>query len=312
MRIIRGLSRLQLNQTGCVIAIGNFDGVHCGHQYIIDRVVTQATQCNLPSVIMIFEPQPEEFFGRGRIRLTPLREKVRALQHHGVDILLVVHFDRLFSSLSAEQFLKEVLVDRFHARHIIIGDDFHFGQNHEGDVDYLTKHQSLYGFSVEEVEPVILEGRRISSTWVRDALQSGDLERVEQLLNRSYCLSGHIAHGDKRGRLIGFPTANIHLHAMQSVLSGVYAVKMHGVESQALYGMANIGSRPTVGKRDKLLEVYLFNFDREIYGKLVGVEFLARLRDEKKHASFDLLKQQLVDDEIQARIFFESYKRESE
>jgi riboflavin kinase / FMN adenylyltransferase len=232
-----------------------------------------------------------------------LREKVKVISSYGVDILSVIHFNSTFAALTAQDFVEKVLVDKLRAKYIVVGDDFKFGKGHQGNFPYLQKQAQKFNFTVEEVEAVKLDGRRVSSTWAREALQLGDLATVNMLLGRSYSISGHVAHGDKRGRLLGFPTANVHLYRKQSPLAGVYFVKVHGVKVQR--GIANIGYRPTIeGERKKLLEVYLLDFAEDIYGTLIEAEFLYKLRDEKRYASFELLKQQLAEDEKQARSFF--------
>ena len=306
MQIVRGLSNLKIKKKGCVVTIGNFDGVHLGHQAIIDKVVSLAKGYNIPSVVMIFEPQPEEYFDKCATRITTLREKIRIFKQHNPDILLLTHFDSNFATLSSEKFVVEILAESLNAKYIVMGDDFRFGKDRLGDFAYLQEMSKKFDFVVEQLDSLQINGKRVSSTRVRELLQLGNFKAAKGLLGYSYCLSGHIAHGDKRGRTIGFPTANIHLRHEQAPLAGVFVVRTYGLALQPLLGIANIGNRPTIGGRRKLLEVHLLDFDQDVYGKLIEVEFLQKLRDEKHYASFALLKQQLEKDEIMAREFFAS------
>lgn len=255
---------------------------------------------------MTFEPLPKEFFGFKKIvpRLTKCREKFSAIAACEVDKVLIVHFDQAFSQVSAEEFVKNILVEKLHVKHIIIGDDFRFGKDRAGDFEFLKTMSQMLDFTVEAMPTVLLENQRVSSTFVREALTKADHTLAEKLLGRPYTMQGRVVHGDKRGRLIGFPTANIYLHRAVTPVLGVYAVKMHGIDKSPLTGVANVGTRPTAGGTRSLLEVHLFDFDREIYGKHVSVEFCKKLRDEKKFENFDLLKEQIWKDAEEAREFF--------
>lgn len=301
MEFIRSLSQLRSRHQGCVATIGNFDGVHLGHQTILQQLATKAKQLQLPTVAIIFEPQPQEFFAPQTVpaRLTRLREKLLAMQRYGVDKVLCLHFDTQLAALSAETFIQQVLITGLGVQHLVVGDDFRFGQGRKGNFALLQKTGKTYGFTVANRHTFILGEERVSSTRIRQALEQGDLSGASQLLGRPYSLHGRVRYGQQRGRSIGFPTANIFLHRQVSPLNGVFAVTLHGITNQPLPGVANLGTRPTVGGDDVLLEVHLFNFDRTIYGHYVEVEFVHKLRNEQRFASLEALKQQI---EIDVRL----------
>lgn len=306
MQLIRGLHNLQADPRGCVVTIGNFDGVHLGHQEVLAQVADKAAELNLPSVLMTFEPYPSEFFLQGEIppRLTRFREKMEVLRRFSIDRVLNLRFDQRLCSLEADEFIRQILVDKLHARYVVIGDDFRFGKGRSGDFAMLKAAGKRHGFEVATMHTFGILGDRVSSTRIRGALLNGELNFAEQLLGRPYRMSGRVAHGDKRGRTIGFPTANIHLHRKASPVSGVYAVEMYGIDGEPVPGVANVGIRPTVNGTRAQLEVHLFGFDDEIYGRHVQVEFRHRLRDEKRFESFEALKTQIEKDAQEAKEFF--------
>ena len=306
MYLIRGIHNLKVTDRGCVATIGNFDGVHLGHQAVIGQLAKKSAEKGLPTCVISFEPQSAEYFKpqSSPARLTRLREKLVVLTSFSVDKFLCLAFNKSLSELTAEEFIKKILVDGLGIKYLVVGDDFHFGQDRTGNFDLLVKAGEEHGFQVAHTHTFDLEGERVSSTRVRQALEQGDLKQAEKLLGRAYSMSGKVAHGDKRGRTIGFPTANVFLHRKQTPLSGVFAVRMLGVESEPLQGVANIGTRPTVDGSRTLLEVHLFNFDQEIYGRHVQVEFVRKLRDEIRFESFDDLKKQIFIDAQQARECF--------
>jgi len=307
MELIRGLHNLGPVHHGCVATIGNFDGVHLGHQAVIGQLAEQADRRGVPSLVMIFEPQPMEFFAPNRApaRLTRLREKLQALRRYSVDRVLCVRFDRRFAGMEAEDFIKDVLVQRLGVRYLVVGDDFRFGHNRLGNFAMLQASGQAHGFQVVNMHTFTVDGDRVSSTRIREALAAGDLAGAEKLLGRPYRMCGRVAHGDKRGRSIGFPTANIHLHRHNTPVRGVYAVEMFGIEGEPVAGVANVGTRPTVDGTRTLLEVHLFDFDRDIYGEYINVNFLRKLRDEKRFDSFDALKEQIGQDVTEARRYFQ-------
>lgn len=291
---------------GCVATIGNFDGVHLGHQTVLGQLSDKAAELGVPSVVITFEPYPLEFFApqHAPSRLTRLREKLKALARYAVDRVLVLRFDAKLASMPAMEFISKLLIDGLDVRYLVVGDDFRFGNHRQGDFEMLRKVGAERGFQVVNLHTFAVDDIRVSSTRIRDALQAGDLHTAEKLLGRPYRMCGRVAHGDKLGRTIGFPTANIHLHRNNTPVSGVYAVEMFGIEGEPVPGVANVGTRPTVDGTRSLLEVHLFDFDRDIYGAYVNIEFVHKLRDEKRFESFELLKQQIDIDAKQARAFF--------
>lgn len=305
MQIIRGSHNLRPSHRGCVATIGNFDGVHLGHQAVLGQLAEKADALGLPLVVVTFEPQPEEYFRPAAAppRLTRLREKAQALRRYAVDRLLVLRFNARFAAQEPQAFIERVLVEGLGVRYLVIGDDFRFGKQRAGDFEMLGKAGLEHGFEVVNMHTFSLDSERVSSTRVREALGVGDLNAAEKLLGRPYRMSGRVAHGDKLGRAIGFPTANIHLHRKATPLRGVFAVELYGILGEPLPGVANLGTRPTAGGLRTLLEVHLFDFDNDIYGAHVHVEFLHKLRDERRFDSFEALKQQIQRDAAQAREF---------
>ncbi len=306
MELIRGLQNLAPRHRGCVATIGNFDGVHLGHQAVIRQLQRQQAKFNLPSTVIVFEPQPLEYFAVPDLppRLTTFREKYDLLAGFGVDRVVCLRFGRSLAEMSAGDFIRAVLVDGLGVRYLVVGDDFRFGRGRTGDFAALQAAGESHGFHVDHTETLELDGERVSSTNVRAALLAGELDAAARLLGRPYEIFGKVAHGDKRGRDWGFPTANIHLNRRKSPLTGVFAVTMRGIDHAPLTGVANLGNRPTVGGMRTLLEVHLFDFDREIYGHWVAVRFLYKLRDEQRFESFDALKAQIGRDVRHARDYF--------
>jgi len=306
MQIIRNLQNLKSLHHGCVATIGNFDGVHLGHQAVLGQLAEKADELNLPLTVVTFEPQPQEVFRPEQAppRLTRFREKVQALRRYAVDRVLVLHFNKRFSKQSPDEFIQRLLVNGLGVKYLVIGDDFRFGKDRAGDFAMLQAAGRQHSFEVVNMHTFALDGARVSSTRVRAALDEGDLNAAEKLLGRRYRMSGRVAHGDKKGRTIGFPTANIHLHRLTTPLRGVFAVELFGLEGEPLPGVANLGTRPTVGGMRTLLEVHLFDFDDDIYGRHVHVDFLLKLRDERRFDSFEALTAQIVRDAGQARAFF--------
>lgn len=306
IQLIRNRGTLTLQPRGCVATIGNFDGVHCGHQALLQRLTAQAHASGLPSLVMTFEPQPAEFFCRGKPvpRLTRLREKLYYLNQAGVGKVWVLRFNAALAALTAEDFIKDILCARLQLRHLIVGDDFRFGHGRCGDVTLLKNAGQKRGFTVEMMSGVQIAGERVSSTRVRQALSIADHALAEQLLGRPYCMLGRVVYGDQLGRVLGFPTANIYLHRQETPVKGIYVVRLHGIAKKGLPGVANVGIRPTVGGTRTLLEVHVFDFAQTIYGRQVKVEFCEKLREEERFANLDLLKEQMRQDAAQARDYF--------
>ncbi len=310
MELIRGLQNLKPRHQGCVATIGNFDGVHLGHQAVIRQVMDKAKELGLPVVVITFEPQPQEFFRPEDVpaRLTRFREKLLVLESLFVDRVLCLRFNRYLASLTADEFVQRILVNGLGIKYLVVGDDFKFGRDRSGDFEYLQSIGPELGFEVSDTDSFSFAGERVSSTGIRTALETGDLLLAKQMLGRDYGMCGRVAHGDKRGRTIGFPTANIYLHRKSSPLYGVYSVQLHSKHPQiggrVVNGIANVGQRPTVGGTRTLLEVHLFDFEADIYGAYVDVTFLQKIRDEHRFESFEALKAQIVRDVEQAKAFF--------
>ncbi|QEP44861.1 bifunctional riboflavin kinase/FAD synthetase [Ectothiorhodospiraceae bacterium BW-2] len=303
MELIRGLHNLRPRHHGCVATIGNFDGVHLGHQAVLGHLAAQGARLNLPTTVMTFEPQPAEYFQRPQLppRLTRLREKIGALRHLSVDRIVVVKFNPTFAAMRADRFIEQLLIRALGVKFLVVGDDFRFGADRSGDFQLLTEAGERAGFQVVTTQTFALGEARVSSTRIRQALAADDFATATELLGRPYRMSGRVAHGAQKGRTIGFPTANILLHRKASPLHGVFAVKLYGIGAEPLQGIANLGNRPTVDGHNTLLEVHLFDFNRDIYGCYVDVDFLHKIRNEQKFASFEALKSQIEADAAAAR-----------
>lgn len=306
MQIIRGLHNLKPFEIGCALTIGNFDGIHLGHQAILQQLRLAAAALHIPSSVMIFEPQPNEIINHDKplARLSRLYEKIHFFKTRKIDYVLVVHFTEHFAAISPKQFVESILMEKIHIRHLVIGEDFRFGQKRKGDFGFLQKYEKKFCFSLEKAKTVIQDGRRISSSWVREVLQQGAIEKAQSLIGRPYVISGHVAHGDRRGHTLGFPTINVFLLRDHSPLLGIYAVKVAGIKKDKISGVASVGYRPTFGGKRVILEVYLLDFDEEIYGRLVHVEFLKKIRDERKFDDVNALIAQMQKDTCAAREFF--------
>ncbi len=310
MELIRGIHNIQPEHKGCVLTIGNFDGVHLGHQEVLSELTKQANVLGLPSVVMTFEPQPLELFAKDKApaRLTRLRDKYVQLKKLAIDRLLCINFNRHFADLSATTFIRDLLVDRLGVKFLVIGDDFCFGKNRQGNFAMLQQAGKEFGFEVVSTRSFCLQLKRVSSTAVRDALAQDDLPLAASMLGREYSISGRVSHGRKLGRTIGFPTANIPLKRCVAPVSGVYVVKALGLENRAIGGVANIGQRPTVNGVRQQLEVHLFDFKGNIYGQQLEIVLLHKLRDEHRFESFEALKKQIELDAEAARVWLLQYK----
>ena len=306
MKLIHGLGKLPNDWQHCVLTVGNFDGVHKGHQALISRCVALAKQHQTRSVVMTFEPYPQVYFSHNDRfpRLMNLRDKFLALQALGVDDLLVLPFNATLSQLSAEDFIQKILLDHLKIKAIVIGDDFRFGANRAGDFDFLTAYASRHHFAVFQMPTLVYEGERVSSSQLREALSKSDLALAEAFLGQHYCLSGRVMYGDRRGIQFGFPTANVLVSQKKLPLSGIFAVEVHGLEGAALPGVASVGYRPMYPTESDVVEVHLLNFNKNIYKKHCTVTFLKYLRDEMNFSSEAELIQQIENDVSQASMFF--------
>jgi riboflavin kinase/FMN adenylyltransferase len=307
MHLIRGLAHLKPLKEGCVLSIGNFDGVHTGHRKVIEKLAEQGRAMALPVVLMMFEPQPLEFFlgENAPTRLMRLREKLIQFRGLPVDKVLIVKFDQTFADYQAEDFITNVLVNKLNVKQLVVGDDFHFGKARCGNFSMLKEKGLLLGFKVEDTRSFYIEKHRVSSTLIRDALGIGDLAQAAVMLGRNYSVCGRVAHGNKRGRTIGFPTANILMFRRNTPITGVFAVTMSGIGTKKIQGIANVGTRPTVdGGTKVILETHLFDFNEEIYGQYVEVHFKQKIRDEIRFKSLDELKVQIEKDIVKVKQIF--------
>lgn len=306
MKFIRGIHNLNEQHRGCVLTIGNFDGVHRGHQALMSRLCEEGRKRNLPVVVMVFEPQPLELFAgdKAPARLTRLREKLRYMAEAGVDKVLCVRFDRRFAALSAQRFISDLLVEKLDVKYLAVGDDFRFGAGRQGDFLLLQNAGAEYGFEVVSTETFCDGGKRISSTAVRQALAVDDLALAQSLLGHPFTISGRVVHGDALGRTLGFPTANLPLRRSVSPVKGVYAVEVRGLTPEPLPGVANIGTRPTVKGLRQQLEVHLLDINMDLYGRHIDVVLKQKIRNEQRFASLEALKEQIANDVVTARQFF--------
>ncbi len=316
MEIIRGLHNIRPEHRGCVATIGNFDGVHRGHQMMLEQLIAKADEYAVASLLITFEPLPREYFQRGELppRLTRFREKITLLSQTRIDRVLCIPFNKELSQIPAESIVDDLLVKRLGVHYILVGDDFRFGNGAAGDYALLKRKgdggdgrdgQKGKGFGVGEMQTLEVAGGRVSSTRVREALGVGDFERARELLGYSYFIMGRVVYGRQLGRQLGVPTANIRLQRYKAALEGVYAVRVSGLDRDYT-GIANIGVRPTVEGKEPLLEVHIFDFTGDIYGQLLSVTFCCKLRDEQKFDGLDALKTQIHADMEQARDWFEA------
>lgn len=310
MKVFRGLPNAQA-RAPCALTIGNFDGVHFGHQALLAQVRAAATGLGLEAAVMTFEPHPREFFARragvpdkAPPRIANLRDKMQSLEDAGIDRVIVEHFSAQFAALSPQAFTEHVLVEGLHVKWLMVGADFCYGAKRAGNVKLLQEAGQRYGFHVETLPTVMNGSERISSSAVRSALALADFSYAEQLLGHPYAISGHVIHGQKLGRTLGFPTLNLRV-AHRPALSGIFVVQVYGLAEQPLPAVASLGLRPTVDDSGRvLLEVHLFDFSQNCYGKVVRVEFLHKLRDEEKYADLTTLTAAIQRDAGQARAFF--------
>ncbi len=305
MRLIRHLSDLPhaALERGSVMTVGAYDGLHLGHQQLLDRVVGESRAMHLPSIVMSFEPTPKEFFSAERppARLMRFREKFEALAASGIDYFYCPRFAPWMRSISADAFIRRVLVHGLNVRHLVVGDDFRFARKREGTVEHLSRASKALQYKVDQVSSVVVDGVRVSSTAIRDALREGEVARATALLGRPYRMSGKVIRGRRVGRSLGYATANVDLRRRKSAVLGIYAVRVHGLPGSPLDGVASVGTRPTFDLQKPLLEVHLFDFDKDIYGEYIHVDFIARLRDVEKFSSVDELVAQMKIDAENAR-----------
>ena len=307
MKLIRGLHNLNQPLSGCIATIGNFDGLHLGHQHVINQLKAVAEIKNLPSVVIVFEPQPVEYFAPEKAprRLARFRDKINHLSDMGIDIMVCLQFNKELAQLSAEQFVRKILIDRLNLKHLVIGDDFRFGKERCGDFKFLQQSGHKLGFEVENSHTLLIDDQRVSSTRIRQCLANNDMLQARQLLGHPYTLSGRVAHGKKLGRELGFPTINLKMGKRPIAVDGIFAVLVKGIDNRTLRGVASIGTRPTVNGVGTILEVYILNFSEQVYGYCVDVEILHKIRNEEKFDSLDTLVEKINQDIDEAHTYFE-------
>ena len=305
MDIIRGVHNIKPSHSGCVLTIGTFDGLHYGHQMLLTHLKAKSEELGQPSLLVTFEPQPREYF-QGEVvpaRLTRFREKVLILEELGIDRVLCIPFNERTRITEAEALIQQFLIDKLDVGYVVVGDDFRFGKGARGDYAMLKQFGDRYGFGVGHMGTLRLENERVSSTRVREVLAEGDFQSASKLLGSHYSIMGRVIYGRQLARELGAPTANIRLQRYRAALSGVYAVEVEGI-GDVCEGVANIGLRPTVDGKQSMLEVHLFDFVDDIYGKFLKVTFLKKLREEKKFDGLDSLRKQIAQDIANARDWF--------
>lgn len=302
MEVIHGIYSLKDEHRGCVLTVGNFDGVHLGHRALLDHLFARAAELGVPSMLLTFEPQPREFFAGAMVpaRLTRFREKIMLLRETALDRVLCLPFNDRTRNMSAEWLIDVLLTERLGIRHVVVGDDFRFGKDQQGDYRMLEAAGDRYGFGVSHIGTLTFAGERISSSRIREVLANGDFELAAKLLGHPYFIMGRVVYGRQLGRQLGVPTANIRLQRYRAALEGVYAVRVDGLE-QTYDGVANIGIRPTVDGKEPLLEVHLFDFNGDLYGRLLSVRFVRKIREERTFDGLEALKVQIHADMVEAR-----------
>ena len=305
MRLVRHIRDIPFPELerGSVVTIGAYDGLHLGHEQLLARVNAAAADRGLPSVVMSFEPTPKEYFSSSNppARLMRFREKFEALADHGIDLFYCPRFDDRMRDIGADDFIRRILVHGLGARHIVIGDDFRFAARREGTLQHLQRAGGALDYSIEQVPSVVVDGVRVSSTAIREALADGELPVATALLGRPYRMSGKVVMGEKIGRTLGYPTANVDLRRKQSAVMGIFAVRVHGLPGGARDAVASVGSRPTFNGTKPLLEVHIFDFEDDIYGKYIHVDFIARLRGQVKYDQVEELVAQMHRDADNAK-----------
>ena len=306
MELIRGLGNLRPHHRGCAVTVGGFDGLHLGHQALIRRLTEEAQRLGRPAMFVSFEPLPREYLAPQSppARLTSLRERWHILQGMQLASVLVLRFGESLRRLSGEEF-AQLLKRELNAAAVVVGHDFKFGRNGEMSAAELAAGGARFGYTVDVVAPVMLAGERVSSSGVRQALGRGDFEQAERWLGRPYSMIGRVVHGSHLGRELGFATANIRLHRKRAPLAGIFAVRVKGAAGERLPGVASLGTRPTVGGTEPLLEAHVFDFAGDLYGCEIEVEFVAKLRDEEHFADLASLTRQMHIDAAQARHILE-------
>ena len=310
MELIRGLHNMRPRHRGCVVTIGAFDGVHLGHQAVIRHLLEKSAELGLPSTIIVFEPLPREYFSplQAPARIMSFREKFFALRDLGVDRLLRVRFNERLRGMSAQQFVDDIFVSGLGVRYVVLGDDFRFGNDREGDLEFIRQQGPRYGYEARPTPTLSMDGERVSSTRIREALEQADFAEAARLLGRPYSISGKVVYGRQLGQTLGTPTANLELRRLRAPLNGVYAVQVSGAGLEGALGVANVGVRPTVDDSIKAnLEVHLLDREIGLYGQHIEVTFRHKLREEKKFGSVDELRENIARDIENTRAWFDRH-----
>jgi riboflavin kinase/FMN adenylyltransferase len=303
MELVRGAHNLKARHRDCVASVGNFDGVHLGHQKVLAKLASAAKALGVPTTVIVFEPQPAEYFAVGDPppRLTRFREKFKLLDSFGIDQMIMINFSDELAALSADEFVEDIFVKRLAVRKLIVGDDFRMGRNRGGDYQRLCELGERHGFSVERTESHIIEGTRVGSTAIRGLIRDGDFAAAARMLGRPYTISGRVVRGHQRGRAYGFPTANLNMDRTRPPLNGIYATEVRGLSDRPIPSVSYVGSRPVVDDPTYVLEVHLFDYDQDCYGRHIEVEFHHKVRDDMDFDSFDDLRDQIERDCASAR-----------
>lgn len=312
MELIRGLHNLRSRHHGCVATIGAFDGVHLGHQAVIRHLLDKSRELKLPSLVIVFEPLPREFFAplEAPARIMSFWEKCRALDSLGVDRVLRIRFTEQFRTMTAQRFVDEIFVQKLGVKYVVLGDDFRFGAGREGDLTFMQEQGERYGFEARSTDTFAIEGERVSSTRIRQELGNANFAQAQRLLGRPYSISGRVVYGRQLGRTIGTPTANVELRRLRAPLSGVYVVEVSGAGLDAAQGVANVGVRPTVDDSIKAnLEVHLLDREIDLYGRNIEVTFRHKLREEQKFDSIEQLQENIARDIENARAWFKQSEK---
>jgi len=304
MKFINDLKSIEKNRFPCVATIGNFDGLHLGHQTIIKNLKNVAQRLELPLTVISFEPLPAEYFVSNQTsRIYPLRDKIKRMEDLNVDNFLCLKFNKQLANTEPKEFIESILINHLDVKYLSVGDDFRFGYKRGGDFKLLKEIGLPHGMVIEDTKTQIFDDERISSTRIRDALKNGDITTSNKLLGHKYQLSGRVRHGNKKGRTIDFPTVNLKIPQNIAARNGVYAVTIHGLTKSPLKGVSNIGIRPTLNGTEKRLETYIFDFDQQVYGQYICIELDAFIRAEKRFDSFDDLKKQIkIDIEVAKKL----------
>ena len=311
MELIRSLASLKPRHRGCVASIGNFDGVHRGHQAVLRELAAKGRELSLPATVVLFEPMPQEYFSPARppARLTTFREKWELLTGCGVDRVLCLRFDQALADMGSGEFMEGILVKGLGLRHLTVGSDFRFGRDRGGDFSLLRQAGGRHGFEVEAAATLLHAGERVSSTRIRALLEAGALPEAEVLLGRPYALSGRVMYGDGLGRKLGFPTVNLALRRRLVPVSGIFAARVRVPGEGPLGAAAYVGRRPVVGGREQRLEAHILDFSGDLYGRRLSVELLERLREDRHFDSLDTLAEQMRTDVKSARTFLAQHRR---